>query len=299
MVFKVLIVMSSFLLLAKMTSSTTINYVKPFAHSLCSDVLRFCLTLNEYINDLDEYFINNTIFYFHPGIHKLDDRIILENLYNFSFQGWPHDDQVVNITVAMGSLAGISLKGSYNVKISSISFVLNDNFTFVVRLVHSQSVLLSNISIYGNGHSGCSSIISQESALGINNASFIQIKGFVGAALMMLTSNITFRGSNMFAYNRAISGGSIYSVANSTLILNGTNLFLNSTSSKYSEKLVNRRMSLCNYHHVENANGSGDMLFNYASSNISGNFSLSTNVAKYYGGAMFVLNGNLTIQGYA
>ena len=178
-VFKVLILMSSLLLFAKMTS-TTITYVKPFASktaSQCSDVQRPCLTLNEYASDLDMYFLNNTIFYFHPGMHRLDNCLVLENLYNFSFQGWPSGNQVVNITV--GSLTGISLKGSCNIKISSISFVLNDNFTVVVKFIHSQLVLLSNISIYGNGYSGCSSIISQDSALSINDASFIQIQGFL------------------------------------------------------------------------------------------------------------------------
>ena len=131
--FKVLIVMSSLLLFARMTSSIAINYVKPFAHktaSPCSDIQRPCLTLNEYASDLGMYFVNNTILYFHPGIHNLDENLVLENLYNFSFQSWPRSDQVVNITV--GSLAGISFKGSYNVKISSVSFVLNDDFTLKV-----------------------------------------------------------------------------------------------------------------------------------------------------------------------
>ena len=227
MVFKVLIVMSSFLLLAKMTSSTTVNYVKPFAASSCSDVQRSCLTLNEYASDSKVYFVNNTIFYFYPGIHRLDGRLILENLYNLSLRGWPHGDQVVSIRA--GSLTGISLNGSCNIEISSISFVLYDNFTFVVKFEYSESVRLSNISIYGNGYHGCSSIISKESALDFDNARFIGIKGFLGAAVMMLSSNITFRGNNLFAGNTAYSGGSIY-LANSELNLNGASRFLNNTS---------------------------------------------------------------------
>ena len=38
------------------------------------------------------------------------------------------------------------------------------------------------------------------------------------------------------------------------------------------------------------AKSGGAIFLNYTSSNISGNFSLSTNVANYYGGAMFVLS---------
>ena len=89
MLFQVLIAMSSLLLFAKMTSSITVNYATPFASktaSPCSDMLRPCLTPNEYISDLDEYFINNTVFYFYPGIRRLDDSLVLENLYIFFFR---------------------------------------------------------------------------------------------------------------------------------------------------------------------------------------------------------------------
>ena len=89
MLFQVLIVMSSLLLFAKMTSSTTVNYATPFASrtaSPCSDMLRPCLTSNEYISDLDEYFINNTVFYFYPGIRRLalDEFSSGESIHFFS-----------------------------------------------------------------------------------------------------------------------------------------------------------------------------------------------------------------------
>ena len=59
-----------------------------------------------------------TIFYFYPGIHRLDYSLVLENLCNFSFHGWPSGDQVV--TIAIDSLASITWKESWNIKISSI-----------------------------------------------------------------------------------------------------------------------------------------------------------------------------------
>ena len=224
-----------------------VNYVKPVTSeraSPYSNVQRPCLTFNEYASNSDEYFVSNTRFYFHPGIHGLDHSLLLMNLYNFSFLNRPNGDQVV--TIAVDSSASITWNESWNIEISSIKFTLYGNFTFVMRFERSQSVQLSNISIYGNWYSGCSSIISEESALEFKDSKFIGINGFVGAALMMYASNITFRGSTMFADNTAAYGGSIYLIYNSTLILNRTSLFLNNTISR---KVMNRSWSIlsCNY----------------------------------------------------
>ena len=153
------------------------------------------------------------------------------NLHNFSFLGWPNGDQVV--TIAVDSSASITWNESWNIEISSITFSLHGIFTFIMGFEHSQSVQLSNISIYGNWYCGCSSIFSEESALKFNNSKFIGINGYVGAALMMYASNITFRGTIMFADNAAVSGGSIYLTHNSTLTLNGTSLFRNNTSKNF------------------------------------------------------------------
>ena len=175
MMLKFLIVISSLSFFAKIPSSITMNYVKPFgseraSESPCSDVQRPCLTLNEYASNPDEYFVNNTRFYFYPGIHRLEYTLYLVNLYNFSFLGRPksigrsNGDQVV--TIAVDSSASITWNESWNIKISSIRFFLHGNFTFIMKFEHSQLVQLSNISIYGNGHSGCSSIEGPRTIVG-------------------------------------------------------------------------------------------------------------------------------------
>ena len=159
MVLKFLIVISSLSFFAKIPSSITMNYVKPFRNERASEspyssVQRPCLTLNEYAStsNTDEYFNDNTRFYFYPGIHRLE---YLVNLYNFSFLGRPKSigrpiaDQVV--TIAVDSSASITWNESWNIKISSIRFFLYGNFTFIMKFEHSQLVQLSNISIYGNG----------------------------------------------------------------------------------------------------------------------------------------------------
>ena len=198
-------------------------------------------------------------FYFYPSIHRLDDSLILENLHNFSFQGLPNNNQIVNVSV--DPLANITWRESRNVEISSIRFTLNDHFTFIIKFECSQIVHLSNISIIGNGNCGCSSVLVQKSAIFINNSMFTDISGFLGAAVMMVASNVTFRGDNVFISNTAASGGSIYS-SNSMLTFNGTTLFLNNTSLGYSKEVINRTLSLCNIvEKIELKNGSGGAIF--------------------------------------
>ena len=224
-----------------------VNYVKPFGSERalpCSNVQRPCLTLNEYASDSNEYFINNTRFYFYSGIHWLNCTLILENLHNISFRSWPNGDQVV--TIALDSSGSITWNKSWNIEVSSINFTLYSNFIFIMRFEHSELVRLSNnISIYGNGYSGYSSIMSEKSVLEFKDSTFIGINGFIGAALMMYASNITFRGSSVFADNTAASGGSIYLTHNSTLTLKGTSLFHNNTSNSIQE-VMNRKILSCN-----------------------------------------------------
>ena len=108
----IIVILSSFLFFAKIPSSMTVNYyVKPFrtertSESSCSNVQRPCFTVNEYASNSDEYFVNNTRFYFYPGIHRLDYSLNLVNVHNFSFLGWPDGDQVV--TIAVDSSASIT-----------------------------------------------------------------------------------------------------------------------------------------------------------------------------------------------
>ena len=320
------------LFFAKVSSSMTVNYVKPLTSeraSPCSNVQRPCLTLNEYASDSDEYFVNNTGYYFYPGIHRLDYSVNLVNLYNFSLLGWPNNDQVV--TIAVGSSAGITWNKSWNIEISSFMFTFYGNFTFIMRFEHSELVWLSNISLNGNRYSGCSSIISEKSALDFKDSTFSGINGFLGAALMMFASNITFRGSIMFANNTAASGGSIYLTHNSKLTLNGTSLFRNNTSNS-SQEVMNRKCNnvnsmreikltnsyygnyhsggaiVCNnsdleiYHYsnftdnIAGLNG-GAMMLNTCRVNIQGHVSFVGNRAVDYGGAMALQSTNSNIKG--
>lgn len=154
------------------TTLLTQNYVKPLASKMVpcpNKQQRPCFTLKEYTNESEIYFVNYTTFYFSSGIHRLQDRLSLKNIHNLSFLGLPGNG-IVNIDI--DTLASITFEKSWNIEISSITFKLLNNFSFVMNFRYSHSVRLSNISILGAGFSGCSSISSQGSTLDINNSIF-------------------------------------------------------------------------------------------------------------------------------
>ena len=147
-------------------------YVTPNKITECSNDWSTCLILEEYASQLDEYFTNDTIFYFEPGSHRLNNSLNFTDLHNITLQGLP-DSEVVD--VLLGPLVTVTWKNCSNIEVSSISFSLLDYFTYGIVFEYSHYVQLSNISVFGNEFIGCSSIISRNSTLGIRDSSFAGI----------------------------------------------------------------------------------------------------------------------------
>ena len=61
-------------------------FVRPSNNVTCSSQSP-CLTLNEYVREADQYFVDNTTFIFLPGVHHLDVHLKLKNLSNLTFIG--------------------------------------------------------------------------------------------------------------------------------------------------------------------------------------------------------------------
>ena len=208
------------------------NYVTPTSEIPCINLTGQapCLTLDDYANQPDLYFVNNTIFYFLHGTHRLNATLILIGLHNITLQGLPGNDMVL---IMLDTLVNITFDTCYNVEISSFSFKLTGNFSYSIAFQQSNFIKLLNVTILGSKMRGQSSITSQNSSLNIADSKFISIKGYIGAALQISDSSIvTFIGNNSFKHNLAKFGGAIYS-ANSVLILNGTNVFVNNKGTSY------------------------------------------------------------------
>ena len=121
MLVKILIVTSSGLFLTT-SEPMTFNYVTPNKTTPCPSEQRPCLTLKEYASQPNVYFVNNSVFFFHSGTHRLDDSLRLKNLYNFSFEGLHTGDNPGVVIVEFYSLASITWERSWNIEIFSISF---------------------------------------------------------------------------------------------------------------------------------------------------------------------------------
>ena len=151
------------------------RYVIPNTAVRCFSEQVPCQTLEQYATQPDVYFTNNTNYYFQPGNHQLSSSLKLTRLQNVNFQGLL-DDNVVN--VLFSSLVSIILENCWNVKLTSIRFILPDVYSFSIVFRQAQQVQLHNVSVIGSGYStDCSAILSQQSGIGIRDCKFIGIQG--------------------------------------------------------------------------------------------------------------------------
>ena len=267
------------------------NYVTPNETAQCSNGWSNCLTLEEYASQPDDYFINNTIFQFEPGSHTLNRGLTLTNLHNFTLLG--KHSEVIN--VLLGPLVCMTWKNCSNIEISSISFIILEDYTFSFRFEHSHLIQLSDVSVYGNEENvGCSSVLSRYSTLHIQDSKFAGIQGSLGAAVMISRSCVIFAGNNLFSGNSASYGGSLY-IFESVVTLRGTNTFMYNISPEddFDE-------FLCLKDDEDDwFIGSGGVIYcNSSTLIINSEYSVfADNFALQYGGAIYATNGNITIKG--
>lgn len=88
-----LLLLDIFIIHYETAGSLIANYVIPWADTEsripCSHVPSHCFTLKEYASEPDLYFVNNSVFYFYPGSHRLDIKLRLRNVHGLTFQGLP------------------------------------------------------------------------------------------------------------------------------------------------------------------------------------------------------------------
>ena len=208
------------------TSSQFCYYVTPDSSTPCSTGIHYpCLTLNDYVKEANEFFVDDSTFYFSPGNHHLNIGLNLTKVHNVSFLG----DGVGGVTLMVDQPISFVLSGCKNVEIINITFNVRDRFKYILVVNLNSFVKVSNVTILGNEHSGCSSIISEQSVINIADSRFVGINGYLGAALSAVESNITIETGSAFANNTALSGGAIYCYS-SFVFLFGTTIFLRNTA---------------------------------------------------------------------
>ena len=89
------------------TSSQFCYYVTPDSSTPCSTGIPYpCLTLNDYVNETEKFFLNDSTFYFSAGNHRLNIGLNLTGVHNVFFFG----DGVGGVTLMIDPLSGADAK---------------------------------------------------------------------------------------------------------------------------------------------------------------------------------------------
>ena len=222
------------------SSTQQVNYVTPNRSMPCLTDQHPCLTIDEYASQVDEFFVNDSIFTFDPGNHRLNIGLNISGIHNVSFIGLSNNSVTIEV---LNKSACISWEGCQSIEITNIKFNIKSNFVYIISFESTSLVKLTNITIFGHGHTGCSSIISINSKINISNSMFKGIKGYSGAALLASESSITFAGINLFTNNRAETGGAMYFCQSSSVLFSGINVFC-SNSASYSTSTAHVSLNL-------------------------------------------------------
>ena len=134
-------------------------FVRPNSSMSCaSPEQRPCLTFNEYAEQVDQYFVDNTIFLFLPGTHELDAPLDLKDLSNVSFA--PLND--LDAQILLSPSANITWTNCEDIEINGFVFILSGQLKFLsesgaFNLVSTELIFqgttafLTNLTLIGNG----------------------------------------------------------------------------------------------------------------------------------------------------
>ena len=207
-----------------------VNYVTPNRSMPCPTDQHHCFTIDEYGSQVDKFFLNDSIFRFLPGNHSLNIGLNISSINNVSFLGLPNSTIAV---IVLNESVCIIWEDCRNVEINNINFSVKSDFSCMLFFKSTFVIKLRNITVLGNSHTGCSSIITKRSTVEISNSKFNGITGYSGAAIFALHSKITFVGNNYFVRNTAVSGGSIYFYY-SSVVFSGISIFTGNTAEYHS-----------------------------------------------------------------
>ena len=233
-----------------------------------------CLTLNEYVTQKEQYFLDNTTFMFLPGIHQLDVQLNVENLSNISFIG--REEPLVQ--VSLSEAVNITWINCDNIELSRlVFFVEGDRLETISALYFCRTIgVLSYLSFLGNRSNIFRAIfLNDSSEIMIYNIHVSGAFSVSGAALCCSRSTVTLYGHNSFTNNLAYRAGGAAELNNCTSILSGNISFRNNTSHLYG----------------------GAMYLIYSSLTVSGNISFDSNSVNYGGGAMYIGDSHINVLG--
>ena len=102
-----------------------------------------CLILQEYANQPDVYFTNDTILFTLSQVSIiLNSSLQLENLNNFTLHGLPGSSEKLRVRISFEAFVAVTWEKCSNIEISSVIFHLLRNFTHVIVFNQTKTILL-------------------------------------------------------------------------------------------------------------------------------------------------------------
>ena len=210
-------------------------FVRPNSSVSCaSPQQRPCLTFNEYAQQVDQYFVDNTTFLFLPGTHELDAPLNLKDLSNVSFA--PLND--LDAQILLSPSANITWTNCENIEINGFVFILSGQLNFlsesdIYDLVSTELIFqgttafLTNLTLIGNGTRLFAFCNSSDIQIGD-----LEVTGTKAALIEADYSSVAFYGQNSFnslMINNVSDGGFVMFLYACHYNFSGNISFFNST----------------------------------------------------------------------
>ena len=252
-----------------------------------------CLTMDEYASQPGIHFLSNTAFIFLQGFHQLTSNVTIRGVQNVSFQG---DTSGLGVELSLSDRASLTVINCANMRIDSLSIMISGSYDYALAFHNTDAVLILNTTVTSGEESArCSALFFESSTVEITNSQFLDLSSYHGSITLSSQTNASFRGSNRFISNTALTGGAIY-CTNSALNITGSSHFANN----HATVLANTPRGGCSkFYDQSNVNdGFGGAIFGDTSQiSIAGLFTFVNNSAMLTGGAIAVINNSmLTIE---
>ena len=217
------------------TNAGPVQFVRPSTSVICASLQQPCLTFNEYVQQVDQYFGDNTTFLFLPGTHELDAQLKLVRRSNISFAPLVDKVDTHYIQLLLRPSVNITCFHCENVEIRGLVFVLSGQFDaqlqrfsiFTAELYfYNTSAFLINLTLVGNGtrlFAVCFYSDIKVNSLVVNNTK-------ASTLYADRSTIVVFHGQNVFFNNNinsSISHGSLMQYrSNTTCYIHGNISFI-------------------------------------------------------------------------
>ena len=205
--FKVMIL----LVLLEMVYLEHTYYVKPKVFSQCPSIAEKCLTLGEYAENQNKYFMSSSKFIFLAGNHSTATIIEIKNVSNITFKGFDNYYELYKIDAA------ISFENTSDITIKMLIVMCSGTkeTESTLSLTNSARIYLQNLLLQGSSSQfkkhQLRGIAINHSEVLIENCTFTENTALFGGVLSILDkSNVTLSGLYFIKNNVKAVGGAIF-----------------------------------------------------------------------------------------